>query len=195
MVKNRKQSVWFKKPHRQQRDQGLKWEQLGVMCGIVDSTYTIRASSNIINFKFRPLPSNHQFFTRNMITRENMGFKIFVQAIPPVPPSSPIPQTGGQDSSNFDAKGASTHLPTAELELLKTSTHSEINRTGSTISSKIIKFSILFNLSVDLYIIFTFLSFSLAIDFDCNCYRCHSVCCFGSIFVHIFYKEVSFLMN
>lgn len=77
------------KSERQQRDQSLKWEQLGVMCGIVDSTYTIQATSNIINFKFRPLPSNHQFFTRNTITRENLGFKIFVQAIPPVPPTPP----------------------------------------------------------------------------------------------------------
>lgn len=135
MVKHKKKSSRLTKSERQQRDPSLKWEQLGVMCGIVDSSYTIRASSNIINFKFRPLPSNHQFFTRNMITRENMGFKIFVQAIPPVAPSPQSPHTN-HDLSSSGSK-SSTHAPTFGLDSLHTPkdhTHKDGSRPSSTIS-------------------------------------------------------------
>ncbi|CAF0884513.1 unnamed protein product [Brachionus calyciflorus] len=62
----------------------FKWNTLGTMCGRIEQKYTIRAESDTINFKFRPLADDHHFFKDSNSNRKNhMGFKIFFQAIPP----------------------------------------------------------------------------------------------------------------
>lgn len=99
----------YQQQHR--RDQDLKWDTLGTMCGQVDYRYTIKAKSNIINFKFRPLPSNNPLFTsssgkqanqhQHRLNIDNLGFKIFVQAIPPKDPNS----SGEPNDKNGDGAG------------------------------------------------------------------------------------------
>lgn len=62
----------------------FKWSTLGTMCGRIEQKYKIRAESDTINFKFRPLPENHPFLTNSQPNKQiNQGFKIFFQAIPP----------------------------------------------------------------------------------------------------------------
>ena len=61
-----------------------KWNTLGTMCGKIEQSYTIKAESDTINFKFRPLPNDHAYLKDlNGTTRSHSGFKIFFQAIPP----------------------------------------------------------------------------------------------------------------
>jgi hypothetical protein len=77
------------KTARQQRKPKYKWQTLGTMCGRIDKAYTIRATADTINFKFRPLSSSHQYLTslNNYSNKNNLGFKIYFQAIPPKAPS------------------------------------------------------------------------------------------------------------
>jgi hypothetical protein len=60
------------------RRPSFKWHSLGHFCGKFDSGYTFRATANIINFKFRPLASNHQFMSTYQ-HRANFRFKIYFQ--------------------------------------------------------------------------------------------------------------------
>jgi len=71
-----------------------KWQTLGTMCGRIDKAYTIRATADTINFKFRPLPSNHPYLAtlanysksshqQYAMKTNQLGFKIYFQAIPP----------------------------------------------------------------------------------------------------------------
>jgi hypothetical protein len=62
------------------RRPNFKWHSLGHFCGKFDSGYTFRATSNIINFKFRPLASNHQFMS-TFQHRANFRFKIYFQGM------------------------------------------------------------------------------------------------------------------
>lgn len=63
----------------------FKWSTLGTMCGRIEQKYKIRAESDTINFKFRPLADNHPFLINSLPNKQsNVGFKIFFQAIPPV---------------------------------------------------------------------------------------------------------------
>lgn len=85
------------KTARQQRRPNYKWHTLGTMCGQIEKSYTIRATANTINFKFRPLPANHPYLAssakNNQTARNHLGFKIYFQAIPPKDLSSDFDDT------------------------------------------------------------------------------------------------------
>ena len=79
--------------HRMQTGRSrYKWQTLGTMCGRIDKPYTIRASADTVNFKFRPLSATHPYVgvLNNYTNRERLGFRIYFQAIPPrAPPLEP----------------------------------------------------------------------------------------------------------
>jgi len=90
-------SILKVKKSRQQRKPKYKWQTLGTMCGRIDKAYTLRATADTINFKFRPLSANHQYLqtlnSQNKLSKSQFGirtahagFKIFFQAIPPKSP-------------------------------------------------------------------------------------------------------------
>jgi hypothetical protein len=60
-----------------------KWHTLVTVCGKIEKGYTIRATENTINFKFRPLPASHNYLAN--VNRQFQGFKIYFQAVPPKP--------------------------------------------------------------------------------------------------------------
>ncbi len=55
----------------------FRWRTLGPMCGHVESRFTLRAKSDIVNIKFRPLPLNHQYLKDQI--NQNFGFKIYFE--------------------------------------------------------------------------------------------------------------------
>ncbi len=57
----------------------FKWRTLGTMCGHVESRFTLRARSDIVNIKFRPLPLNHQYLKGE--SSQNFGFKIYFEGV------------------------------------------------------------------------------------------------------------------
>jgi hypothetical protein len=69
------------KMSRTNRRPKYKWETLGTMCGRIDKPYTIRATADTINFKFRPLPASHPYVAslNNYANRNHLGFKIYFQ--------------------------------------------------------------------------------------------------------------------
>lgn len=68
----------------------FKWKTLGTMCGERQSKFTLRAMSDIINIKFRPLEYGHQFL-HNVKQSKNYGFKIYFEAVPPDAPAITVP--------------------------------------------------------------------------------------------------------
>ena len=60
-----------------------KWHTLVTVCGKIEKGYVIKATESTINFKFRPLPANHNYLSH--VNRQFQGFKIFFQAVPPKP--------------------------------------------------------------------------------------------------------------
>jgi hypothetical protein len=68
---------------RQPKRAEYKWHTLVTVCGKIEKGYTIRATENTINFKFRPLPASHTYLAN--VNRQFQGFKIFFQAVPPKP--------------------------------------------------------------------------------------------------------------
>lgn len=61
------------------RQRMYKWSTVALMCGKEDSKIILKATSDIVNFKFRSISSNHQYFSRINNTREYTGFKIYFQ--------------------------------------------------------------------------------------------------------------------
>ena len=69
----------------------FKWHTLGTMCGQVESRFTMRATSDIVNIKFRPLASTHHYLA-HVSPSHKFGFKIYFEAVPPdAPKPEPIP--------------------------------------------------------------------------------------------------------
>jgi hypothetical protein len=66
---------------RTNRRPRYRWQTLGTMCGRIDKPYTIRATADTINFKFRPLPASHRYVAalNNYANKNNLGFKIYFQ--------------------------------------------------------------------------------------------------------------------
>lgn len=113
-----------------------KWQTLGTMCGRIDKAYTIRATADTINFKFRPLPSNHPYLAtlanysktsqQQYPSRANqLGFKIYFQAIPP----------RASYESEEDLERAYFKKKTTSSTMKSTATSSDSNE-SSKISSK-----------------------------------------------------------
>ncbi len=64
-----------------------KWSTIATMCGKEQTKHIIRASSDIVNFKFRSISSNHHYLQQinnNNISRIHTGFRLYFQAIPPI---------------------------------------------------------------------------------------------------------------
>lgn len=66
-----------------------KWSTIATMCGKEQTKHIIRASSDIVNFKFRSISSNHHYLQQinnnnNNLSRINTGFRLYFQAIPPI---------------------------------------------------------------------------------------------------------------
>jgi hypothetical protein len=75
-----KVNIYLGLSNNKQRRSKYKWNTLGSMCGKVETKFTIRAKSDIINIKFRPLNFDHQYLTNlNQDQSQNMGFKIYFQ--------------------------------------------------------------------------------------------------------------------
>lgn len=69
----------------------FKWHTLGTMCGQVESRFTVRATSDIVNIKFRPLSSSHHYLS-DVNPQHKYGFKIYFEAVPPeAPRPDPVP--------------------------------------------------------------------------------------------------------
>ncbi len=79
MQQQQQQQGKSKQPKRAE----YKWHTLVTVCGKIEKGYTIRATENTINFKFRPLPASHNYLAN--VNRQFQGFKIFFQAVPPKP--------------------------------------------------------------------------------------------------------------
>ena len=58
-----------------------KWSRVALMCGKEEKKHVIRASTNVINFKFKSLSLNHQYFKQSNKSRVHPGFKIYFQGI------------------------------------------------------------------------------------------------------------------
>ena len=103
------------KTARQQRKPKYKWQTLGTMCGRIDKAYTIRATADTINFKFRPLSSNHQYLTslNNYSNKNHLGFKIYFQAIPPKAPTYEQDDDLNTNKNTVSSKGT-TAAPVIE---------------------------------------------------------------------------------
>ena len=86
-----------------------KWSTIATMCGKEQTKHIIRASSDIVNFKFRSISSNHHYLQQinNMSTRIHTGFRLYFQAIPPL------------------------------VENINYNTNKNINQTSSTINNKL----------------------------------------------------------
>jgi hypothetical protein len=64
-----------------------KWSTIATMCGKEQTKHIIRASSDVVNFKFRSISSNHHYLQQinnNNISRIHTGFRLYFQAIPPI---------------------------------------------------------------------------------------------------------------
>ena len=90
------------------------------MCGRIDKTYTIRATADTINFKFRPLAANHHYFQTLIQSSKakgsnnyNAGFKIFFQAIPP---KSPLHESITEENELSQIIKTSTLIPNSLLD-------------------------------------------------------------------------------
>lgn len=104
-------SILKVKKSRQQRKPKYKWQTLGTMCGRIDKAYTLRATADTINFKFRPLSANHPYLqtlnSQNKLSKSqtHAGFKIFFQAIPP---KSPLYESAVEDGINDNSVRTTT---------------------------------------------------------------------------------------
>lgn len=58
-----------------------KWSRVALMCGKEEKKHVIKASTNVINFKFKSLSNNHQYFKQSNKSRTHPGFKIYFQGI------------------------------------------------------------------------------------------------------------------
>lgn len=94
----------------------FKWHTLGTMCGQVESRFTVRATSDIVNIKFRPLSSNHHYLS-DVNPEHKYGFKIYFEAVPPeAPQPNPVPivlerTTPATGSKNVTILSVSTSSP------------------------------------------------------------------------------------
>ena len=83
------------------------------MCGRIDKAYTIRATADTINFKFRPLSANHPYLQTLANTKykasDHVGFKIYFQAIPPKAPTDDSYTQDEQDNPAAGGKGHSNN--------------------------------------------------------------------------------------
>ena len=80
-----------------------RWHTVGTMCGKVESKFTLRARSDIINIKFRPLHAGHPYLSGVKDKSAKTGFKIYFQAVPPGAPEPPPIADESKKNANINA--------------------------------------------------------------------------------------------
>lgn len=71
----------LKKTMTSNRQKEYKWSTVALMCGKEDSKLIMKASSDIVNFKFKSISSQHNYLKLINNTRVYSGFKIYFQGI------------------------------------------------------------------------------------------------------------------
>ena len=93
-----------------------RWHTVGTMCGKIESKFTLRARSDIINIKFRPLHAEHPYLSGVKDKAAKTGFKIYFQA---VPPGAPEPVPAADESKKQVGNSAARNRPSTTTPLTK----------------------------------------------------------------------------